>query len=161
MKKIMFTSLILTIPFLCRAADDEVGSWYRLVEGIVNLDQRKHLDLSNQQIEALPNNITLPQLTELYLSHNLIRALPSHPDFSSLQILVLSYNRLRDLPGVPFPELIGLDLTYNQIAFIDADTLLERFPKLKWLNLVGTSITAEDIQVFKDAYPNIHIDIEY
>ena len=157
MKKIMFTSLILTIPFLCRSADDEVDSWYRAVEGIVNLDQQEELDLSNKQIKALPDNLDTSRLVELYLHNNLLRVLPSQLDFSSPQILFLSYNRLINLPDVSFPELIGLDLTHNEIMFGDVNTLLEHFPKLKWLNLGQNPIIAEDIEVLKEAYPTIAI----
>jgi len=90
MKKFIFTSLILTIPFLCRAADDEVGRWhdavekYRVDEGIDDLAWLEELDVSDKQIEALPDNFDYSQLVELYLNDNLIRVFPSPIDFSLL-----------------------------------------------------------------------------
>ncbi len=85
----------------------------------------KHLDLSNKDINELPDEIgSITSLTSLNLSYNEIEELPdSICKLSGLQELFLLRNRIKKLPhGISaLSKLKTLDISFNPISGLPAD----------------------------------------
>ena len=87
---------------------------------LVDLPQLTTLDLSDNQLAALPESVTrLQNLTTLDLNRNQLTALPeSFGDLQNLTKLTLSFNQLTALPEsvTHLQNLTTLGLGYNQLA---------------------------------------------
>nr|KAG5706003.1 hypothetical protein BaRGS_028112 [Batillaria attramentaria] len=60
---------------------------------------------------------------------------------NSTQVLLLSHNRMRNLSSLPaLPHLRLLDLSHNEIGFLDNHWVFEHMELLKELNLCGNSL---------------------
>jgi hypothetical protein len=114
-------------------ASDEEGSrlrrnWMRAHPAILN--QVTELDLSDLQITALPQEISLlPSLETLDISHNNLHSLPQQiGELAHLHVLNLSDNKLKRVPLelCGLAHLQSLNLSKNRIASV---------PKqIKWLS---------------------------
>ncbi len=136
MKKLIFISL-LVIP-LCKGAASVPESWTNALKrkNISNVLQSKSLMLSGQGITALPDPLYLPKLQVLDLSNNPITALPKRLMTSNLKRLYLSD---------------------TDIKYIDPQ-ILEDVPRLKHLNLLGTKVTKQNVDMLKAARPELKIE---
>jgi len=149
MKKLIFISL-LVMPF-CKAADPD-QSWHDAVQGIPNLQQHEVLFLNNNQIQAIPANLNLPNLQALHLNNNQIAAIPANFNPPELRELHLSNNLIQAIPDdLELHELRRLDLSYNDIREVNPARLLEQFPRLEYINLSNNPVYQEYIQDLRDA----------
>ncbi len=164
MKRIIFTPLLLIIPF-CKAADypgamellangmkdlietgffEDVAhrraqyiSCYSAID-IARLRGSNGLDLSNKEVHTIPDNLNLPQLWYLYLQNNQI-AVIGNLNLPNLQSLDLHNNQIQAIDNLNLPHLEWLDLHNNQIAVIPDNLNL---PNLQRLYLVNNQIQA-------------------
>jgi invasion plasmid antigen len=77
------------------------------------LKQIRILDLSNKNIEDMPNSLVkFKSLIKLDISYNKIKKLCNLP--KNLKILIIRHNEIQYLPKLP-DSLIYLDISYNNI----------------------------------------------
>jgi hypothetical protein len=68
------------------------------------LDRVKMIDISNNNIDVLPDNIILPNVIEFYCSNNKIKKL-NNMKMENLKILDISNNKIETIPNLVFPNL--------------------------------------------------------
>ncbi|CAF3921600.1 unnamed protein product [Adineta steineri] len=106
----------------------------KLPSEIKNLENLRHVNLSNNQLKSLDEDLflKLSHLETLNLSHNLLESFPKFStENKKLAILNLSHNQLVDLPDFPveLDNLSHVDLSSNQ--FQDFPTTLLQLNSLK------------------------------
>jgi Leucine-rich repeat (LRR) protein len=114
------------------------------------------LDLSNNKIEALPNQIAMSRLTVLNLGYNKLTEL-SENTFTSMPSLVnldLEWNNIANITPSVFDGLVNLrclDLSHNNFQMFDFDVLNSKnMPvNLRYLNLASKSLNT--VQATADA----------
>jgi len=113
-------------------------------EAAYSKHKQPHLNLSNNQLTALPPEITkLTNLTELNLYNNQLTALPPEiTKLANLTGLYLSNNQLTALPPeiVKLTNLTKLDLSFNQLTALPPE--ITKLTKLTELNLYNNQLTA-------------------
>ncbi|KAL3095408.1 hypothetical protein niasHS_007507 [Heterodera schachtii] len=107
-----------------------------------------HLDLSDNQINALPPDFlsSVPSLRELDLSENSLRQFSAHslgPSALNLITLQLDGNALRCVPLGQFPSLRSLSLRQNPLNSLDGPV----FEQLELLGLDGSARFICDCQL--------------
>ncbi len=84
---------------------------------ITRLSLLQFLDVSNNQIAALPDLSPLTHLLILNLSQNQLTRLPAMEQLVNLQALNASENQLTELPDLsPLTNLTYLNVSYNQLT---------------------------------------------
>ena len=132
-KLLHISTLTLTSNKLCQIPHE-----------IKNLENLRHLNLSNNQIKHLNEDLFLKlnQLETLNLSHNLLENLPKFsPENKRLAILNLSHNQLETLQDFPIEleNLSHIDLSSNQFTTFP-DTLLQ-LNSLKFIIIDSNQLT--------------------
>jgi Leucine-rich repeat (LRR) protein len=124
-----------------------------------SVSEGKVVDLSGQQLTALPADVTSQNnISSLNLSNNQLTTLPaSIRNLTNLQVLNVENNRLETLP----PE-IGLlknlktaDFSNNRLTSLPAE--LGNLTGLKTLNLNGYKGSQSDIDQLKSKLPNTDV----
>ena len=161
----MFISLLVITQYglsgYIKAADDPDASWNQAVQNIANWQQQVLLYLSNNQIQAIPDNLNLPRLEQLYLSNNQIQAIPNNLNLLNLQELRLSNNQIQAIPNnLNLLNLRGLYLSNNRIDQFDPNRLLAQFPHLAYLELSDNPLDPQNIQDLRDAADKADRNIE-
>lgn len=111
---------------------------HALLPHIPHLKQLKHLDLSSNGIEELPQDFTAPSLSSLSLRHNRLRALPSSLcACSTLEVLDVQDNKLAALPeqARSLMSLTSLNCQANKLSSLPAG--LSRLECLRSLSLAA------------------------
>jgi len=112
---------------------------------IKNLENLRHLNLSNNQLKILPEDLffKLNQLETLNLSNNLLEQCPLFygDNNKKLAIINLSHNQLQILPDFPqqLENLSQIDLSYNQFQ-IFPNTILH-LNSLKIISIDSNQLT--------------------
>ncbi|MCP4442247.1 MAG: leucine-rich repeat domain-containing protein [Aureispira sp.] len=111
---------------------------------LIALFQQTELDLSNSGLSELPPilfEVELPKMRHLNLSNNHLQALPSKlGELSQLETLNLNHNKLTDLPSAfaNLEDLFELKLTNNQ--FNRFPSALYSLKKLGRLHMASNSL---------------------
>ncbi|KAL0076849.1 hypothetical protein J3Q64DRAFT_1771109 [Phycomyces blakesleeanus] len=142
----------------------QLGSVYggnllsRVPNEIAEMQSLEELDISHNQIKALPSNMQISTLEHLNVSSNQLESLPpSVAKCSKLKTLNVSKNHLTTLPAdlVELSHLELLDLSENLLCIIPAD-ILERMPTT--LLITGNPMTRPgncNLAASTDAYARI------
>lgn len=109
-----------------------------------SLNQLKTIDLTSTGLTTFPSSLVsqCPCLEQLDISSNQITALPEANCLpQSLKTLNISNNKLATFPSPasPLPLLEKLDLSFNEITILPS---LVQFPSLKALNISSNQIAA-------------------
>ncbi|CAM4950946.1 unnamed protein product [Rotaria socialis] len=118
---------------------------YKLPEQMKNLENMRHLNLSNNQLKTINQDffLQLNHLETLNLSNNLLESLPpfSSENNKKLAIINLSHNKLEMLPDFPeqLENLSQIDLSSNQ--FKDFPKTLLQINSLKILIIDSNQLT--------------------
>nr|XP_033770814.1 vasorin [Geotrypetes seraphini] len=116
-----------------------------------------NLDLSSNWLQEITNETFygLHLLERLYLEGNKIHYI--HPSaFDTLESLLelkLQKNRLHSLPHLKLPQLLLLDLSWNQIPLIASGTF--HTMNIESLKIAGLDLTTLDEQLFQEM-KNLH-----
>ncbi len=149
MKKLMFISLLVVIPF-CEAADPD-QSWYQAVQDIPDWQQQRDLALNNNQIQAIPDNLIAPNLRYLALNNNQIQAIPDNLIAPNLRALILNFNLIQDISdNLTLPNLEELFLDNNHIYYVNPQ-IFNQFPRLRYLYLDQNPLTQENVNELRAA----------
>ncbi len=129
----------------------------------LNLPGLRGLDLSNNQIQIIPqelNNLPWPWLRELSLNNNQIQTIPQALNLPWLEGLLLNDNKIQAIPqALNLPRLRVLYLNNNQIQAIDPH-VLDQFPDLRELHVEENYLTEENInelRVYADGRDDLTI----
>lgn len=119
-------------------------------KSFINLLNLIHFEISNNDIDSLPENLFINQteLKFLNLTENNLRSLPNGTFKHTKKLFWadLSHNQLETIETGTFDDLIeleALDLSYNKLNFDDYDDLqspFEHLTKLKSLNLAENNL---------------------
>lgn len=107
--------------FYLKKSDKWLGLSLFQIQAICNLGNLIHLTLSQQELEALPEEICLlNHLTELDVSDNELHSLPSSiGNMAQLQILKANDNKLKKLPdNMNCTSLQSLDIGSNKFRIL-------------------------------------------
>jgi Leucine-rich repeat (LRR) protein len=119
----------------------------------------KSLDLSGQQLTALPISVTSQtDLTNLNVSNNQLTTLPPSIDsLINLEVLNVENNRLQTLPAQigQLKKLMSADFSNNRLTSLPPE--LGSLTQLKTLNLGGYKGPSSDIDQLKAQLPNTDI----
>lgn len=124
------------------------------LETIENPDKILEIDLSDNYITVIPQNIlnTFTSLEKLILQGNQLQTIPDKLTLPKLLELDLSQNKIRQLPPNAFsgyPQLEVISLCENKISSIDKGTFKRLF-KLKELTLCHNKLTVLPAGLFND-----------
>ena len=118
------------------------------------------LNLSNKGLTALPKYVLdRTDLQELNISYNsLTGSLPGEIRWlQNLEILNASYNKMTGVPAEvgQLSKLKILDLSYNQLTGLPNE--IANLKQLQKFILIGNNPSEQDLQVIKNALPNLQI----
>ncbi|KAI9020136.1 hypothetical protein CLU79DRAFT_755787 [Phycomyces nitens] len=142
----------------------QLGSVYggnllsRVPNEISEMESLEELDISHNQIKALPSNMQISTLEHLNVSSNQLESLPpSVANCTKLKTLNVSKNHLTTLPAdlVELKHLELLDISENLLCIIPAD-ILEQMPTT--LLITGNPMTRPgncNLSASTDAYARI------
>ncbi|MFA5878922.1 MAG: NEL-type E3 ubiquitin ligase domain-containing protein [Candidatus Margulisiibacteriota bacterium] len=104
------------------------------------LPQLTILDLSNNQLTALPSLDHLGQLTDISVSNNQLTALPSLDHLEQLVNFDLANNQLTVLPSLDhLGQLAGIRVSNNQLTALPS---LDHLGQLIFINVSNNQLTA-------------------
>ena len=171
MKKVIFTSLLLTAPF-CKAADTPKEKtpipYYcpnivtlthhhqeiTTIPDCIGYPDLKRLSLKGNQITSFPNNLNclLPMLVELSLNDNRMSTIPCN--LPNLKILSLKNNLISTIPNdLSLSSLEDLDLENNLVQAVDPQ-ILDQLPNLSFLGLAKNHLNPESTKKLREYATN-------
>lgn len=126
-----------------------------------DLSKGKSLDLSGQQLTALPDSVTnQTDITSLNLSNNQLTSLPANiAKMANLETLNVENNRLETLPPEigQLRNLKNADFSNNRLTSLPME--LGNLTGLRVLNLAGYKSSMSDIDRIKAMLPDTTIKI--
>lgn len=127
-----------------------------------NLPQIKKLHLSGLSLTNanLPSLENLDQLTDLWVSHNKLTQFPEQlAAIPTLKLISLDDNDIKSIPAsiVNLKNLETLFLSNNKNLATLPQHLLN-MPKIKWISISNTNISAASIGAYEKKYPHIRFD---
>jgi GTPase SAR1 family protein len=156
--------------------DEKVWKRWRIknITPLSQLSKLKYLNVSNNQLMAIPNLCKLPELLTLHLNNNKITKVYFDGEFTNLKELYLSNNFLNTLAffsKVKFPKIRTLDIHGNKIR--DLEPLKEIIENLnisnsKWeqntINVAKNPLERPPIEIVnigRDAILNYFEEVSY
>ncbi|MFA6100310.1 MAG: leucine-rich repeat domain-containing protein [Patescibacteria group bacterium] len=123
------------------------------------VSKSKILDLSNQGLENIPaSTFDQQNLEELNVSNNrLTSAIQAEiRKLKNLRVLKASNNQMTGVPAEigQLQNLEVLDLSNNQLTGLPNE--LANLKKLKTLNLSGNQYSKQDLDIIRQALPNVN-----
>jgi Leucine-rich repeat (LRR) protein len=121
----------------------------------INSSSLEYLDFSNNRIQEINfTKIVLPNLEYLDLSHNLL-SLIKDDSLNNLKHLNLSYNKLdleSEFNNISYFKglwlLETLDISFNEIEYLDSNQTFQYLNALKYLNLSNNKLKTLDAFIF-------------
>ncbi len=120
-----------------------------------SLLEENKLDLSNQQLEKIPESVfNQTNLEELYLSNNRLGTIQAEIRYlQGLKILNMSNNLMTGVPAEigRLQNLQILDLSNNQLTGLPYE--LGNLKNLKILNISGNNYSTHDLNIITEKLP--------
>ena len=104
--------------FVQPGTQSQLETFSRFIFDVVGANKCKVIDVSENQIEEIPNKVNLLQkCTKLIVANNLLLRLPKNGlHMKSLKVLNLSRNRLTKICTLDLPNLVELILDNNDLT---------------------------------------------
>lgn len=144
--------------YSCQISHSEL-SYMVNIDGYSIRSDGSNIDMSGLNIYDISNfkGFTNPQIVNLARNNiSNIYVFAEAPNRMAIRELNLSYNALSDItPIASLANLEVLDLSYNMM--INSELPLLALRNLRQLNVIGTSLTAQQVYIIKSTLPGCYV----